>query len=57
MTGPAHRLSDAELADLARITPADIMRARQAWERSASPEFCSLPDAVPTVLCPAINDP
>jgi hypothetical protein len=48
---------DAELVALARITLADVVRARQAWERSASPEFRRLLDALPTVLCPAVNDP
>jgi hypothetical protein len=41
------RLSDAELEELARITPADIERARQRWERTSSPEVRALLDAQP----------
>lgn len=36
--------SDAELDERARITPADIERAKQAWRRSASPAFRDLLD-------------
>ncbi len=45
MNDPVRRLSEAELDDLATITPADIERAKQAWRRSASPAFRSLLDA------------
>jgi hypothetical protein len=47
MRGPVRQLSDAELDELARITPADIEAARQRWERTASPEFRALLDAQP----------
>ena len=40
-------LSDAELDELARITPEDIERARQRWEAIASPELRALLDAAP----------
>lgn len=40
----------AELEALTAVTPADIARARQAWERSASPQFRGLLDATPIDL-------
>lgn len=47
MNDPERRLSDAELAEQARITPEDIERAKQAWRRHARPAFRSLLDAEP----------
>ena len=46
MTDPVRRLSDAELEALAKITPADIERAKAAWEQSAPPAAKKLLDAV-----------
>jgi hypothetical protein len=45
--GPVRHLSDAELDELARITPEDIERARQRWEAIASPMVRGLLDAAP----------
>jgi hypothetical protein len=47
MRGPVRNLSDAELDELARITPEDLERARQHWERFAPPELRGLLDAIP----------
>jgi hypothetical protein len=44
--GPVRHLSDAELDELARITPEDVERARQRWEAIASPMVRGLLDAV-----------
>jgi hypothetical protein len=45
--GPARHLSNAELDELARITPEDVERAGQRWEGIASPEVRALLDAEP----------
>jgi hypothetical protein len=47
VNGPVPRPSDVEREELARITSADIERARQTWEQSASPRFRTLLDATP----------
>jgi hypothetical protein len=40
-------LPDAELDELARITPEDVERARLTWEWIASPMVRALLDATP----------
>lgn len=45
--------TDAELDELAAITPEDIARAQQAWRKDASPEYRDLLDARPADAPPA----
>lgn len=40
-------LTDADLDQLAEITPADVQGAKALWDRYASPEFRGLLDAKP----------
>lgn len=42
-------LTDAELDELAKITPADIQRARELWKQAA-------PDKFKTLLTPILLD-
>jgi hypothetical protein len=53
MRGPVRHLSDAELDELARITPEDVERACQRWEAIGSPMVRALLDAVPADAPPA----
>jgi hypothetical protein len=43
----AQQLTEQELDQLAAITPADILRAQQAWREDARPAFKTLLDAAP----------
>ena len=41
---PIH-LSDMDLDELSKVTPADIEKAKQLWRNTAPPEFETLLDA------------
>lgn len=44
------KLTEAELDQLAEITPEDIEDAKASWRRNAPPEFRDLLDAAPIPL-------